>query len=97
MSSKKVYAVYDPAAFNPLIFDPNICNGCIACVEVCQVDVLIPNPEKGKPPLVLYPGECWYGGCCVAACPLPGAINLNIPHMNRAHWKRKKYKGSDSE
>lgn len=71
----------------PLVFDPEICNGCNQCIEVCQVDLLAPNPETGKPPLVLYPEECWYGGCCVAACPLPGAIKLNHPPMNRVHWK----------
>ena len=90
MRGKNVYAVYDPAAFNPLTFDPDICNGCNKCIEVCQVDVLMPNPEKGKPPVILYPGECWYGGSCVEACPLQGAIKLNSPMMNRVHWKRKK-------
>jgi hypothetical protein len=43
----------------------------------------------GKPPVVLYPGECWYGGCCVAICPRPGAIELRIPLANRVHWKSK--------
>lgn len=76
------------AASHPLVFDPDICNGCNQCIEVCQVDLLVPNPEKGRPPIVLYPDECWYGGCCVAVCPLPGAIRLNHPPMNRVHWKR---------
>lgn len=89
MMRKKAYAVSEPAAANPVIFDPGICDGCNRCIEVCQVDILIPNPEKGKPPIVLYPGECWYGGCCVAACPKPGAIRLNSPLMNRVRWRRK--------
>ena len=72
----------------PLEFDPEICNGCNQCIEVCQVDLLVPNPEKGGPPIVLYPDECWYGGCCVALCPLPGAVRLKQPPMNRVHWKR---------
>lgn len=93
MTAKKVYAVPEQGISNPLSFNPDICDGCNICVEVCQVDILIPNSEKGKPPLVLYPGECWYGGCCVAECPHPGAIRLNIPLMNRVHWKHKQ-KGS---
>lgn len=71
----------------PLLFDPEICNGCNQCVEVCQVDLLIPNREKGKPPVVLYPEECWYGGSCVSVCPRPGAVKLDHPPMNRVHWK----------
>ena len=90
MKSKRVYVIPEQAVSNPVIFNQEICNGCNQCIEVCQVDILIPNPEKGKPPLVLYPGECWYGGCCVASCPKPGAIKLNIPLMNRVRWKEKK-------
>ena len=79
----------EPASFDPLTFDPEICNGCNLCVEVCQVDVLSPNPEQGNPPVVLYPGECWYCGCCVDACPRPGAIELKVPLASRVHWKPK--------
>lgn len=89
MSGKKAYAVPEPGASNPIIFDPNICDGCNQCLEVCQADIMIPNPEKGKHPIVIYPGECWYGGCCVAICPREGAIKLNQPLMNRVRWKRK--------
>ena len=89
MTRKNVVVVPESAAANPLTFDPDICNGCNQCIEVCQVDILLPNPEPGKPPIVLYPGECWYGGCCVAICPKPGAIRLNVLPMNSVHWKRK--------
>jgi len=89
MMKKKVYAIPEPGISNPITFNPNICVGCNKCIEVCQVDILIPNPEEDKPPIVLYPGECWYGGCCVAECPKPGAIKLNLLLMNRVHWKRK--------
>lgn len=89
MMKDKVHAFLEPAISNPITFNPDICDGCNKCIEVCQVDVLIPSPKKGKPPVVFYPGECWYGGCCVVACPKPGAIKLNIPLMNRVHWKGK--------
>ena len=93
MSAKKVTVTQEPVLFDPLTFDPEICNGCNLCIEVCQVDVLSPNPEKGKPPVVLYPGECWYCGCCVDVCPRSGAIELRVPLANRVHWKPKPKEG----
>lgn len=89
MKAKKVYVAPEPGISDPVTFKPDVCDGCNRCIEVCQVDILIPNPEKGKPPIVLYPGECWYGGCCVAICPKPGAIKLNAPLMNRVQWKKR--------
>lgn len=73
----------------PVVIDPAVCNGCNRCVDVCQADLLIPNPEKGGPPLVLYPEECWYEGSCVEHCPRAGAIRLNHPLAQRVRWKRK--------
>lgn len=90
MPQKKIYAlpnIVSPA--NPVFFNPDICNGCNTCVDVCQIDVFIPNPEKGKPPIILHPDECWYGGCCVNDCPHPGAISFNWPVQQRAYWKDK--------
>jgi NAD-dependent dihydropyrimidine dehydrogenase PreA subunit len=74
---------------SPVVFNPDICDGCNTCVEVCQIDVFIPNPEKGKPPIVLHPDECWYGGCCVNECPRPGAIELKWALQHRGYWKNK--------
>jgi NAD-dependent dihydropyrimidine dehydrogenase PreA subunit len=76
---------------NPVIFNEEVCNGCNACVETCVMDILMPNPEQGKPPIILYPDECWYDGVCVSSCPLwkKGAITLNHPLNQRVRWKRK--------
>lgn len=90
MPRKEIYAlpnIISPA--NPVMFDPEICIGCNICVEHCQVDALIPNPEKGQPPVVLHPDECWYCGCCVNDCPKPGAITFNWPLQQRAYWMDK--------
>jgi len=46
----------------PVIFNPEVCNGCNRCVEVCPIDVYIPNHERGKPPFILHADECWYCG-----------------------------------
>lgn len=76
---------------NPVIFDEKVCTGCNQCVDMCVMDILMPNPEKGKPPIILYPDECWYDGLCVLNCPkwLKGAIKLNHPMNQRVRWKRK--------
>lgn len=91
MAESKVYVVPDLMTPSPVVFDADVCNGCNTCVEVCMADVFIPNPEKGKPPIVLHPDECFYGGCCVKECPLhdEGAIKLVWPLMQRVRWKRK--------
>ena len=88
----EVYAFHNPPApKQPVVFDEVICDGCNKCIEVCPMDVFIPNPEKGKPPIILYPDECLYGGCCVHVCPhwWEDAIKLNHPVMQRVRWKRK--------
>jgi len=90
--NNKVYMIPNPPIPNkPVEFDPSICDGCNQCVEVCRSDVLMPNPEKGKPPIVLYADECWYGGSCVEECPHPGAVKLLHPLNQRivVSWKDK--------
>jgi NAD-dependent dihydropyrimidine dehydrogenase PreA subunit len=76
---------------NPVIFDEEVCSGCNRCAELCVMDILMPNPEKGKPPVILYPDECYYDGLCVINCPLweKGAIKLNHPLNQRVRWKSK--------
>ena len=63
---------------NPVVFDENVCSGCNNCVEMCVMDILMPNPEKGKPPIILYPDECWYCGLCQSICPTH-AIDIVFP------------------
>jgi NAD-dependent dihydropyrimidine dehydrogenase PreA subunit len=90
MTQKEIYALPNIVTPNtPVIFNSAICNGCNTCVEVCQVDVFIPNPVEGKPPVILHPDECWYGGCCVNECPNSGAISFNWPIQQRGYWKDK--------
>ena len=75
-----------PCSATPLIFDESLCIGCNTCANICQCDIMIPNPEKGKHPIVAFPGECYYCGACVMVCPRPGAIDLQHPVMNRAKF-----------
>lgn len=95
MSEEKIYMESNLVTPNkPILFDENVCNGCNQCTKSCMMDVLYPNPEKGKPPVVLYPDECWYCGCCVMDCPIwekepIKPIQLMHPMMQRVRWKRK--------
>jgi NAD-dependent dihydropyrimidine dehydrogenase PreA subunit len=88
----KVYILPNVATPNrPVIRNPEICNGCNTCVNICQIDVYVPNPIKGKPPITLHPDECWYCGCCANECPRlsQGAIKFNWPLQQRGFYKRK--------
>ena len=55
MSKMKVEVI--PCSATPLIYDEEKCIGCNACAEICQCDIILPNPEKGKPPIVMFPGD----------------------------------------
>lgn len=73
-----------------LSFNAEKCVGCNACVNVCPIDVMIPNPVKGKEPIVVYAEECWFCGGCVLEC-AHGAVELIAPAKQRIStiWKRK--------
>lgn len=71
----------------PLYFDDTRCIGCNSCMNVCQADIMIPAAEKGRHPVVLYPGECYYCGSCVMACQRD-AIRLEHPLMNRTKFTK---------
>lgn len=67
--------------FKPIVFNEKACTGCNKCVEVCLMDIMQRNPEKGKPPKVIYPDQCAYDGACWLQCPCrdKGAITIVPP------------------
>lgn len=75
-----------PCSAAPLRFDETKCIGCNTCAQTCHSDVLLPSTEKGVHPIVVWPGECWYCGACIQQCPVPGAIKLEHPLMNRTKF-----------
>lgn len=86
MEKKKFQVSKVSCSAEPLIYDDSKCIGCNRCAEACMADVLVPDTEKGKHPVVMYPGECWYCGACVMDCPVDGALRLVHPLMNRAKF-----------
>lgn len=84
------YMLPNPATpcFSVTIND-ELCIGCNICTDQCRMDVMVKNPEKGGPPIVLYPDECWFCGTCVEDCPVPGAITMQHPLNQKVYWKRK--------
>jgi NAD-dependent dihydropyrimidine dehydrogenase PreA subunit len=86
----EAYLVPNPATpCRAIVVDPDLCIGCNRCVDVCRSDVLMPNLEKGGPPVLAYPDECWFCACCVEHCPIPGALRMEQPLNQRIGWKRK--------
>jgi ferredoxin-NADP reductase/NAD-dependent dihydropyrimidine dehydrogenase PreA subunit len=79
----------NPMGPNQAIFiDPELCVSCYQCAEVCRVSVILENPKKDKPPMVVYPDECWFCGCCTINCPT-GAIRMENPMNQKIGYKRK--------
>jgi NAD-dependent dihydropyrimidine dehydrogenase PreA subunit len=72
-----------------VVIDPELCTGCNSCTNVCRQHIILPSPEKNKPPILLNREECWYCGCCALYCPVPGAIKVIHPLVQRVGWKRK--------
>ena len=55
MSEQKVFAIPNVQTPSmPVIINPDACIGCNKCVEICPIDVFIPNPKKGGPPIILH-------------------------------------------
>ena len=87
---RKALMVQNPATpGSVIVIDPEKCNGCNTCVDVCRTQVIVPNLRKGERPIVLYPDECWFCGDCARHCP-SGALMVRYPLNQRVvGWKRK--------
>jgi len=70
---------------SPVLFDENACDGCNICLDICPMDIFGPNPNEGKPPLVLYGDECRYCGACWMRCPhrKKHALTILVPPSMR--------------
>ena len=79
-----------PCSTHPILYDETKCGRLQRLRQ--HLSGGYPHPlEKGKHPIVLYPGECYYCGACVMACPHDGAIRLEHPLMNRAKFVPVRY------
>jgi NAD-dependent dihydropyrimidine dehydrogenase PreA subunit len=88
---KESFQTTDYAFHIPIRHNEEVCIGCNSCVEACMNDVQGPNPEMGKPPIMLHPDDCWYCGSCLMECPNreDGAIIFDWPMQSELRWKRK--------
>ena len=75
-----------PPRLNPFLevemqihIDPNKCNGCGVCVDICPVDVFRLNDET-KLAEARYETDCWYCGVCEGDCPTQ-AISVCLPYL----------------
>ena len=65
----------------PVVVDESKClEKCMACIEVCPLDVLAKNPETGK--AYMKYDECWFCLPCEKECPT-NAITVKIPFLLR--------------
>ena len=62
------------------------CNSCLLCVEICPVDCLALEGEKGKEPdkFSINLGSCIYCSYCELICP-EKAITMGHNHILAAH------------
>lgn len=88
MYTKAVMTANPVTPCQVIFIDEDLCVGCNQCVEVCRSDVMVPNLEKGKSPVVLYPEECWFCGCCMSHCKTD-ALRVEYPLQQKVGWKRK--------
>ena len=54
--------------------------GCTVCVDVCPLDVLAIDKDKGT--AYMKYDECWYCMPCEADCPT-NAVTVSIPYLLR--------------
>jgi NAD-dependent dihydropyrimidine dehydrogenase PreA subunit len=67
----------------PVVVNADACiagKGCNVCVDVCPLDVLEIDKEKGV--AYMKYDECWYCLPCEMDCPT-NAIVVNIPYLLR--------------
>ncbi len=89
MSNKKSMLLPNPMLPNHVVtIDPKLCVACYQCSDICRCNVIVHNPEKGQPPVVVYPDECWHCAVCTEHCPT-GAIKFEHPINQKITWKRK--------
>jgi NAD-dependent dihydropyrimidine dehydrogenase PreA subunit len=64
--------MYNAYEVNTLVYDPELCNGCAKCVEVCPHAVY---EMDGRKAVLIRPLACMECGACQLNC-ITGAIQV---------------------
>ena len=89
MKNKKAILTPNPMLPNHVVtIDETLCVACYQCSDICRCNVIVHHPDGDKPPLLVYPDECWHCAVCTEHCPT-GAIKFEHPINQKITWKRK--------
>jgi len=67
------------SAYAWLEIDPERCNKCGICVDMCPMDVLHFG-HKGYP-YMRYRDDCWYCDVCTFMCPRQAVTMTELPYL----------------
>ena len=67
------------SAYAWLEIDPERCNKCGICVDMCPMDVLHFG-RKGYPSM-RYRDDCWYCDVCTFMCPRQAVTMTELPYL----------------
>ena len=88
--NNKAILTPNPALPNQVItINPELCVSCYQCADICRCNVILPNPKKDEPPVIVYHDECWHCAVCTENCPT-GAIKFEHPLAQKITFKDKK-------
>jgi NAD-dependent dihydropyrimidine dehydrogenase PreA subunit len=71
----------EESSYSWIDVDPQKCDKCGICVEMCPMDVLRFS-HKGSP-YMRYRDDCWYCDVCVFMCPRQAITMKDLPYLIR--------------
>jgi NADPH-dependent glutamate synthase beta subunit-like oxidoreductase len=66
-----------------IIIDPDLCCGCNSCVNVCRIDVLLPQPSLPSPEAGAFP----FKAPCESACPAGIDIRRQLAFISEGRYQ----------
>jgi adenylylsulfate reductase subunit B len=89
MDNRRALLTPNPMLPNHVVaINPELCVACNQCADICRCSVIMHNPNKDEPPILVYPDECWHCAVCTEHCPT-GAITFEHPINQKIVFKDK--------